>query len=355
MTSVSNSAPTGRSRVTIREVAREAGVGIKTVSRVVNGEPNVAPATAERVRETIARLQWEPDAHASNLRRTNTRTRTWGLLLGSVDNPFAAMIHRAIEDVAIHRDVAVFASSLDEDPAREVAAVEAFVRRKVDGLILTCAAGSQSYLAEVVPPEVPIVFIDREPSEFTADTVLSDNLGGSILATRHLLAQGHRRIAGLFDRSAIWTSQQRREGFSRAMADYDVSPAQLVALDDLTTPQAAEAAVLSLLSSPTAPTAIFSAQNRITVGAVHALRKLGRQHDVALVGFDDVELADLIDPGITVVAQRPAAMGQAAAERLFEQLDARGPRGLLPAVDTLLPVDLICRGSGEIRPPTASD
>jgi LacI family transcriptional regulator len=134
-------------RVTIREVAHEAGVGIKTVSRVVNGEPNVAAATAQRVREAIARLQWEPDAHASNLRRTHTRTGTLGLLLGSVDNPFAATIHRAIEDIAIHRDVAVFASSFDEDPAREVAAVEAFVRRKVDGLILTCSADSQAYLA----------------------------------------------------------------------------------------------------------------------------------------------------------------------------------------------------------------
>lgn len=355
MTSVSDQPSTARARVTIREVAREAGVGIKTVSRVVNGEPNVAAATAERVRETIARLQWEPDAHASNLRRTNTRTRTLGLLLGSVDNPFAATIHRAIEDVAIHRDVAVFASSLDEDPAREIAAVEAFVRRKVDGLILTCAAGSQSYLAEVVPPEVPIVFIDREPADFTADTVRSDNLGGSTLATRHLLAQGHRRIAGLFDRSAIWTSQQRREGFARAMAEYGVAPDQLDAMSDLTTPQAAEATVLELLGSPTAPTAIFSAQNRITVGAVHALRKLGRQHDVALVGFDDVELADLIDPGITVVAQRPAAIGQAAAERLFEQLDARRAGDPLPAVDAVLPVDLVCRGSGEIRPSAPTD
>jgi LacI family transcriptional regulator len=124
-------------------------------------------------------------------------------------------------------------------------------------------------------------------------------------------------------------------------------------VSELTTSQAAEAATLRLLGSVAAPTAIFSAQNLITIGVVHALRKLGRQHDVAVVGFDDVDLADLIDPGITVIAQQAAAIGRAAADRMFEQLDARGVHGRLAPIDSVLPVDLICRGSGEIRPPHA--
>jgi LacI family transcriptional regulator len=194
-------------RITIREVAQHAGVGIKTVSRVVNDEPNVAPATAARVRASIEELRWEPDAHAANLRRLTTRTRSIGLLLGSVANPFSATIHRAIEDVAIQRDVAVFASSLDDDPHREVAAVGAFVRRKVDGLVLTCVAESQSYLAELVPSQTPVVFFDREPAGYAADVVHSDNAGGARAAARHLLGLGHRRLALLLDRRGIWTAR----------------------------------------------------------------------------------------------------------------------------------------------------
>ena len=344
MTPLSASKPP---RVTIREVAQHAGVGIKTVSRVVNSEPNVAPATAARVRASIEALQWEPDAHASNLRRTTTRTRSVGLLLGSVANPFSATIHRAIEDVAIHRDVAVFASSLDDDPEREIAAVEAFVRRKVDGLILTCVAESQAYLTELVPPEMPVVFIDREPTGFAADTVHSDNVGGARLAARHLLGFGHRRLALLIDRRAIWTARERERGFLAALDEFGVPAGDATIVADLSDQDAAERAVMTLLGAPDAPTAIVSGQNLITVGAVHALRKLGHHRDVALVGFDDVELADLMDPGISVVAQRPQELGRLAADRLFSLLDAGERPEPTPVV---VPVDLIPRGSGEIRP-----
>ncbi|MGN8027485.1 LacI family DNA-binding transcriptional regulator [Microbacterium sp. 22242] len=336
--------------MTIREVARHAGVGIKTVSRVVNDEPNVAPATAARVRVAIAELRWEPDAHAANLRRTTTRTRSVGLLLGSVANPFSAIIHRAIEDVAVHRDVAVFASSLDDDPEREVAAVEAFVRRKVDGLILTCVAESQAYLRELVPPEMPVVFIDREQNGYAADIVHSDNFGGARLAARHLLGFGHRRLALLIDRREIWTARERERGFLAALDEFGVPAESAVIIADLADQDAAERAVTTLLGAPDAPTGIVSGQNLITVGAVHALRKLGRHRDVALVGFDDIELADLMDPGISVVAQRPQELGRVAANRLFASLDA-GRR--LDPEPIIVPVDLIPRGSGEIRPAQA--
>lgn len=354
MTSLSKSVGRGSGRVTIRDVAQQAGVGIKTVSRVINGEPNVSAATTERVKAAIAQLQWEPDSHASNLRRTHTRTKSIGLLLGSVDNPFAATTHRAIEDVAASHGVAVLASSLDEDPVREVAAVENFIRRKVDGLILTTSTGNQSYLDELVPPRIPVVFIDREPFGYEADVVRSDNVGGAALGTRHLLARGHRRIAGIFDRSGIWTASQRKIGFLDALEEFDVPPDSYTIVDDVTTAEAAEAAVLALLGSPAPPTAIFAGQNLISIGVVRALRKLGRQHEVALVSFDDIELGDLLDPGVTVIAQDPVAMGRTAAERLFAQLASIHAGEQLPATDLVLPVELIVRGSGEIAPATAS-
>ncbi|WP_353665005.1 LacI family DNA-binding transcriptional regulator [Microbacterium sp. che218] len=333
--------------VTIRDVAHHAGVGIKTVSRVINNEPNVAKATAARIRASIAELQWEPDAHAANLRRIMTRTQSLGLLLGNVANPFSATIHRAVEDLAIHRDVAVFASSLDDDPDREVAAIAAFVRRKVDGLILTCVADSQRYLQDVIPESMPVVFIDREPTDLPADLVHADNVGGTALATRHVLGYGHRTIALLIDRHDIWTAAERERGFRQAVAEFSLPESSTIIVRDLTDQGAAERAVMGLMALPTPPTAIVSGQNLITIGAVHALRRLGRHHDVALIGFDDVELADLMEPGISVIAQRPQEIGVRAAEMLFESLD--GVARMTPR-RIVVPVDLIPRGSGEIRP-----
>jgi len=347
MTPLSGSPSARGGSITIRDVAHHAGVGIKTVSRVVNNEPNVADATAARVRASIAELQWEPDAHAANLRRTMRRTRSIGLLLGSVSNPFSATIHRAIEDIAAHRDVAVFASSLDDDADRELAAVSAFVRRKVDGLILTCIAPSQSYLADLVPAAVPVVFVDRQPAGYDGVAVYSDNFGGARQATRHVLGYGHRNVALLLDRRDIWTARERERGFGAAIEEFGISHDDVTVAAELSDPEAAEKAVLSILSSPNPPTAIVSAQNLITVGAVHALRKLGRHHDTALIGFDDLELADLMDPGISVVAQRPHELGAVAAARLFAALDNGGVHD---ETSVVVPVDLIPRGSGEIRP-----
>jgi LacI family transcriptional regulator len=135
-----------RRRSTMREVAALAGVGIKTVSRVVNGEPNVSARTVAAVRQAIDMLRYEPNLQAGNLRRHGQRTSSIGLIVGNVANPFSGAIHRAVEDVVAPRHIAVFASSLDDDAARERQIVSAFLRRRVDGLILSTIARSQAYL-----------------------------------------------------------------------------------------------------------------------------------------------------------------------------------------------------------------
>ena len=167
MTSLSNAgveAATTTARPTMKQVAALAGVGIKTVSRVINGEPNVSAATVARVTDAARALDYQPDLHAGNLRRADGRSRTLGLLVGSVSNPFSGAVHRAVEEAAIERGVAVFASSLDDDPSREEQSVSAFLRRRVDGLILTTISPSQGYLAAEIRRGTPVVFVDREPS-----------------------------------------------------------------------------------------------------------------------------------------------------------------------------------------------
>ncbi|MET1020237.1 MAG: LacI family DNA-binding transcriptional regulator [Microbacteriaceae bacterium] len=330
----------------MRQVAALAGVGIKTVSRVINGEPNVSAATTAKVTAAARTLNYQPDLHAGNLRRADGRTRTLGLLIGSVGNPFAGAVHRAVEDAALEHGVGVLASSLDDDAAREQQAVTAFLRRRVDGLILTTVSESQAYLAPELRRGTPVVFVDREPAGITSDVVVSDNAEGAARATRHLLEHGHRRLAYLGDRPTIQTARERRRGFLEELGRAGVATRDVPVIEGLHDEESARVATLALFDSSTPPTAIFSAQNLVTIGVIHALRELGRHHDTALVGFDDVALGDLLDPGITVIAQDPQQIGRIAAERVFARLGGDAS----PAVRTIVPTRLIQRGSGEIPP-----
>jgi LacI family transcriptional regulator len=330
----------------MRHVAALAGVGVKTVSRVINEEPNVSEATIARVMEAAQRLNYQPNLHAGNLRRSDRKTQTLGLVVGSVANPFAGALHRAVEDAARERGIAVFASSLDDDPLRERDIVDAFLRRRVDGLILTTVTKNQSYLVPEQQHGTPLVFVDRAPVGIEADAVVSDNAHGAGTATRHLLEHGHRRIAYFGDRRDIQTAADRRRGFVEEMATAGIPSSQLSIVEDLHDAESARLAVLELLASSVAPTAIFSSQNLVTMGAIRALRECGLHHEIALVGFDDIVLADMIDPAITVVAQNPQQIGALAAARLFARLDGDTSAEQTYVVST----ELIVRGSGEIRP-----
>ena len=330
----------------MRHVAALAGVGIKTVSRVINGEPNVSDATIARVRSAAEQLNYQPDLHAGNLRRTDRKTQTVGLLVGSVANPFSGAIHRAVEDAAAERGVAVFASSLDDDPDRERGIVEAFLRRRVDGLILTTVNKNQGYLQHELDQGTPMVFVDREPVGVDADAIVSDNVDGAATATRHLMDHGHRRIAYLGDRTDIQTAAWRKRGFLSEFGKAGIPTSDVPLLDDLHDEESARLAVARLLESDNPPTAIFSSQNLVTIGVVRALREHGLSRQIALVGFDDIVLADLLEPAITVIAQKPQRIGALAAERLFARLDGDSDR----ARAWIVPTELIVRGSGEIRP-----
>jgi LacI family transcriptional regulator len=334
----------------MRDVAAVAGVSLATVSRVVNGNGDVRTDLAARVRDAIEVLGYRRDLTASTLRRADRLSATIGLVFEDVSNPFFSSVHRGIEDVAREHGTLTFAGSSDEDPVRERELAEALAARGVDGLVIVPCAGDQSYLLRERDRGTALVFVDRPPRFIDADAVVSDNVGGAHRAVEHLIAVGHRRIGFLGDRPEIFTADERRRGYREALSAAGIAPEhglERVGLVD--SDQAAEAA-LDLLRSAAPPTALFAGQNLITIGTMRALRQLGRQHDVALVGFDDVTLSDIIVPGITAVAQDPHALGRKAAELLFAQLsgEAAPPRLIV------LPTRLIARGSGEIAPASAA-
>jgi LacI family transcriptional regulator len=330
----------------MREVAALAGVSLKTVSRVINAEPGVSAELATRVTAAIERLDYRHNLQASSLRRVDGKSATIGVILEDIANPFSSTLHRAIENVAVKRGVLVLAGSLEEDEVRERELVSAFASRRVDGLVIMPASHDHSYLLNERKAGTPFVFVDRPPAFLDADTVLTDNLGGARRGIQHLAAHGHQRIAYLGDLQSIMTAALRYQGYREELdAQHLPLDPELVRLD-LRGTERAEAETAKLLALRPAPTAIFAAQNLLTIGACRALRRLRLHHKVALVGFDDILLADMLDPGITVIAQDPAAMGTAAAELLFSRLD--GDRS--PTAHRIIPTRLIARGSGEIPP-----
>jgi LacI family transcriptional regulator len=330
----------------MRDVAALAGVGIKTVSRVVNGVPTVAPELATRVRSAADKLGYRPNLTAANLRRSGGRTNTIGLLLEDVSNPFSAAVLRAVEDHARARNVLVLVASLDEDPQREREFTRALIDRRVDGLIIMSASSDHRYVLAEQQAGMSFVFIDRLPSMPLADAIVSDNRGGARTAVAHLLATRRHRLAYLGDNLAIPTAHDRYQGFRDAVAGADLDPDDRLIRHGLRTADQARRAAHELLDG-NPPQAIFTSQNLVTLGVVEALHERHLQHEVAVVGFDDIPLAAVVRPGITVLAQDPAAVGNQAVTCLFRRLDGdRSP----PAVHTV-PTRLIPRGSGELPLP----
>jgi LacI family transcriptional regulator len=330
----------------MREVAALAKVSIKTVSRVVNGESGVSLALARRVIAASERLSYRHNLTASSLRRSDGRSATIGIVLEDVANPFSSALNRSIEDVAVKRGVLVLAGSSDEDGDRERKLVSAFASRRVDGLIIQPSSEDHSYLVTERKAGTAIVFVDRPPAFFDADTVLTDNAAGVRRGVRHLVEHGHRRIAYLGDLHKIATAAERHRGYLEELADQKIKTEATLVRLDLRGIEKAESAVMDLLRLPNPPTALLTGQNLITIGAFRALRRLDLHRRVALIGFDDILLADLLEPGITVIAQDPAAIGRTAAELLFRRLD--GDRS--PSEHRIVLTRMITRGSGEIPP-----
>jgi len=342
--SITNGSP--RPRATMREVAELSGTSLKTVSRVINNEGYVSEELVKRVHDAAEKLEYRPNFSAGALRRNDGKTKTIGLLLENISNPFSSGLHRSIEEVARKRGVVVFAGSLDEDEERERELTEAFIARRVDGLIIVPTGGDQSYLLPERKAGTALLFIDRPPAKFQGDVVVSTNKEGARQATAHLITYGHKRIAYIGDYATITTGAERLSGYRQALAEAGIRVEDELILQGFHNSEDAEIAVKELFARKNPPTAIFASQNLVTMGAIRALRRLKLQHKIALVGFDDIAEADLLDPPVTLVTQDVFAMGANAAELLFQRLDGDDSPFHHLEIETTLTI----RGSGEIRP-----
>jgi LacI family transcriptional regulator len=329
-----------RSRPTMKDVAIAARVSLKTVSRVVNREPCVTEGTEQRVRDAIEALGFRRNESARLLR--TGQAATVGLVLEDIGDPFYSALSRGVESVARSRGSLLISGSSDADPATEHLLASTLCARRVAGLIIVPASGDHRFLVPEMKAGVPVVFADRPPSQIDADTVLSDNAGGARNGTAHLIAGGHRRIGYIGDSPGIFTARERYRGYLSAMSAADLPVADTWVEMRTPTGASVRGALERMLADPEPVTAIFCGNNRVSVLALHVLAAPRRT--VAMVGFDDFELADLL--GITVIAQNTAELGRRAAELLFQRLDGDNS----PAQRIVIPTRVIGRGSGELSP-----
>ncbi|WP_235030499.1 LacI family DNA-binding transcriptional regulator [Nonomuraea solani] len=334
-------------RPTMTDVAREVGVTAKTVSRVLNDDGPVAVETRERVMAAVQKLGYQPNLMARNM-RVGARDATIGLVIPEMGNPFFGTVAGGVESAVRARGLTLIVGSSDETAGLEQSLISTFLARRVSALLVVPAAASDHrHLRSERVAGLPIVFLDRPAVGLTADCVVSANREGSRAGVAHLVAHGHRRIGFVGDLPAtLFTRRERFQGYRDALENAGL-PFDRSLVENGHDMEAAAGATLRLLALDDPPTAVFTGNNFASMGAVVALARAGRK-DVALVGFDDLPLAEVLDPPLTVVAQDPAAVGAAAAELVMSRLD--GDRS--KARRATVPTRLVVRGSGELRPPT---
>lgn len=318
-------------------VASRAGVSLKTASRALNGEAYVADETRGRVLLAAREMGYQLNRAASLLAR-RVDANVIGLITGDLANPFYSALAKGMEQQLRADGAQLIVVSSDENPDRERELVADLVARQVCAVVLVSTIEDHRPYAAVQARGTPIVFADRVGVGLNAHSVVLDNRLGARIAVQHLVAGGHTSIDFVGNLSRLQTHRERFDGFISAMQDAGLDPSQSVRHEAHDVAGAC-AATRQLLDRPDPPTALFTSNNRITIGALQALKALETR--TALVGFDDFELADLL--GITVVAHDPVEMGSTAARLALKAVTDR------PTESTriVMPTHLIARGSGE--------
>lgn len=307
---------------TLYDVARLAGVSPATVSRVLSGNPKVTPENRERVLRAVRELGYRPNLIASAL--TTKQTRTLGLLVPDISNPFFAEICRAVEESCLARGFSLVICNTDEKQDREQAHVDLLRQKGVDGLIFASATVTQSTVIGTLRDEgFPLVLIAREPDQVEVDAIAADDFQGGYIATRHLIGLGHRRIALLAGPLRTKPALFRKKGFEAALeeAGIPLDPA-LVRPCEFNIAGGREAAAEILDSAGRPPTAIVAGNDMIAVGAMRTLRQRGFRipEEISITGYDHTVLADVTEPPLTSVESPTGEMGRHAVELLLSRV-----------------------------------
>lgn len=320
-------------KITIRDVARQAGVSISSVSRALSEHPHVSETLRLRVEQAARTLGYEPDFLAHSLRRGDTRSV--GFLVGAISNPIMADIFTSASNYLARHGYAMLLACSQNQPEADLDYLNLFARRQVSGVILSTAvngaAAASAVLSELA---IPTVMLDRQrPDLPQVSAVQSDHSIGAKLAVLHLIEQGHRRIALIGGPAHFYPAQVRLQGVAAAFAEAGLVVDHTLLRSVGMNQQAGYQETHALWTLPEPPTALFTAGNLILTGVLQALRELGVTvgRDLALIGCDDTDLTRLHTPSITTVARDLGLIGETAARLLLDVMhQQRGETVVLP-------------------------
>jgi LacI family transcriptional regulator len=310
--------------VTIKDVARRAGVSAMTVSRVINGSARVHPETKRRVEDSIAELGYVPSRLARGLIRQ--KTGTLALIVPDVANPFFTLIVRGAEDVARRAGYRMILCDTRADLAIEREVIEEMIAHRVEGIAIAPVSDrSRPHLERLRSFGIHFVLVDRTVEGVEQDVVHGDNTAGARRLVRHLLDLGHRRIGFIVESDEVSTARDRHQGYREALQDagLEFDPALIARAPAV--PEGGLQAMRRLLELDDPPTAVFAVNNLVALGAIEAVRALGLEvpDDVALVCFDDIEHASRLYPFLTVMAQPAETLGTIGTQLLLDRIEGR--------------------------------
>lgn len=314
--------------VSIKDVARHAGVSSATVSRVLAGKPHVRQEVREQVLAAVEELGYQPSRVARSLQAQ--RAKIIGLIISDIENPFFTSLVRAVEDVAYQNQYAVFLCNSDEDTDKENLYIDLMRAERVAGVVLSPTRERDHPSQKLIEAHVPVVAIDRRIIDLQVDTVLVDNVGAAFDLISHVIQDGHDRIGAVLGDPIATTGHERREGYEQALQAHNLP--LLPHLIRTGHPKEAVGYRLTgeLLDLPDPPTALFTGNNLLTVGALKAIyqRGLRMPDDIALVAFDELDWMSLVRPNLTAVSQPTYELGRTAAELLLQRIEdnTRPPR-----------------------------
>ncbi|MCK0118603.1 LacI family transcriptional regulator [Isoptericola sp. S6320L] len=310
-------------RTSISDVARHAGVSVGTVSNVLNRPDRVSPGTRKRVEAAIAELSFVRNGSARQLRAG--RITTVGAIVLDISNPFFTDVTRGIEERLTADDYTLMVASSDRDPEREARYLRLFEEHGVRGVMVVPTADSIEHLLAVRERGIGVVLLDHPSPVESVSSVAVDDVNGGAMATRHLLDQGHTRLAFLNGAHSIRQCADRLEGVRLALAEAGRDPDEaLVEVTVSLDADGGEAGIRALLDAPDRPTAVFCVNDLVALGALRTLRRAGLSvpDDVALVGYDDVTFAAELATPLTSVRQPRHELGTRAADLMLRGGDA---------------------------------
>jgi LacI family transcriptional regulator len=308
---------------------------------VINETRFVSEELRARVLEAMEELNYQPSAVARSLRRKETQTI--GMMVPDSANPFFAEVARGIEDTSFEQEYSVILCNSDGDMEKEQFYINVLVEKRVDGIIFVAAGGSAQHIRDLLERDMPLVVVDREITSVEVDSVLTDNLQGGYLATKHLMELGHRRIGCIAGPSDLTPSAERVIGYKRALTERSLTVNENLILKGDFQYESGYKAACEFLTMDEPPTAVFACNDLMAVGAISGVRKNGRRvpEDLAIVGFDDIALASFTNPPLTTIVQPKYEMGVLAAQMLMERIRDKD----MPSRRHLLETALVVRGS----------